>query len=133
MSTPSALLKVMIDAARKAARGLTRDFGELAELQVSRKGPADYVSAADMKAEQVLFDVARYQVRNMLMSNPGAIAPVVYGGKVRAVAVTEPNDGNVGLIVPKDSPHVATLGLGANTVVLEYQPVVHRLRLSASP
>ena len=33
----------------------------------------------------------------------------------------------------EDSPHVATLGLGANTVVLEYQPVVHRLRLSASP
>ena len=32
-----------------------------------------------------------------------------------------------------DSPHVATLGLGANTVVLEYQPVVHRLRLAASP
>ena len=31
------------------------------------------------------------------------------------------------------SPHVANLGLGANTVVLEYQPVVHRLRLSASP
>ena len=31
------------------------------------------------------------------------------------------------------SPHVLTLGLGANTVVLEYQPVVHRLRLSASP
>ncbi|HEX4199135.1 MAG TPA: inositol monophosphatase family protein [Caulobacteraceae bacterium] len=56
MSTPSALLKVMIDAARKAARGLTRDFGELGELQVSRKGPADYVSAADHKAELVLFD-----------------------------------------------------------------------------
>jgi myo-inositol-1(or 4)-monophosphatase len=56
MSTPSALVKVMIDAARKAARGLTRDFGELAELQVSRKGPADYVSAADLKAEQVLFE-----------------------------------------------------------------------------
>src|ERR1700733_526086 len=46
----------MIDAARKAARGLTRDFGELAELQVSRKGPADYVTAADLKAEQVLFE-----------------------------------------------------------------------------
>jgi myo-inositol-1(or 4)-monophosphatase len=56
MSTPSALIKVMSDAVRKAARGLTRDFGELAELQVSRKGPADYVSAADMKAEQVLFE-----------------------------------------------------------------------------
>ena len=56
MSTPTALVKVMIDAVRKAAKGLTRDFGELSELQVSKKGPADYVSAADMKAEQVLFD-----------------------------------------------------------------------------
>ena len=34
---------------------------------------------------------------------------------------------------PEGSPHVETLGLGANTVVLEYQPVVHRLRLAASP
>ena len=56
MSTPTALVKVMIDAVRKAAKGLTRDFGELAELQVSKKGPADYVSAADLKAEQVLIE-----------------------------------------------------------------------------
>ena len=56
MTTPTTLVKVMIDAARKAARGLTRDFGELEQLQVSKKGPADYVSAADMKAEQVLFE-----------------------------------------------------------------------------
>jgi myo-inositol-1(or 4)-monophosphatase len=56
VTTPTTLVKVMIDAARKAARGLSRDFGELAELQVSKKGPADYVSAADIKAEQVLFE-----------------------------------------------------------------------------
>ena len=56
MFAPSALIKVMIDAARKAARGLVRDFGEVAELQVSKKGPADFVSAADIKAEQVLFE-----------------------------------------------------------------------------
>jgi myo-inositol-1(or 4)-monophosphatase len=56
VTTPTTLVKVMIDAARKAARGLTRDFGELGELQVSKKGPADYVSAADHKAEQVLFE-----------------------------------------------------------------------------
>jgi myo-inositol-1(or 4)-monophosphatase len=56
MFAPSALIKVMTDAVRKAARGLVRDFGEVAELQVSRKGPADYVSAADTKAEQVLFE-----------------------------------------------------------------------------
>ncbi len=56
MTTPSALLKVMIDAARKAGRKLARDFGEVAELQVSKKGPADFVSAADLKAEQVVFE-----------------------------------------------------------------------------
>lgn len=56
MTTPTTLLKVMIDAVRKAARGLTRDFGEVAELQVSKKGAGDYVSAADIKAEQVLFE-----------------------------------------------------------------------------
>jgi myo-inositol-1(or 4)-monophosphatase len=56
VTTPSALIKVMSDAVRKAARGLTRDFGEVAELQVSKKGPGDYVSAADLKAEQVLFE-----------------------------------------------------------------------------
>ena len=56
MTTPSALLKVTIDAVRKAARGLTRDFGEVSELQVTKKGAADFVSAADLKAEQTLFE-----------------------------------------------------------------------------
>jgi myo-inositol-1(or 4)-monophosphatase len=52
----SALIKVMTDAARKAGRALARDFGEVAELQVSKKGAADYVSAADLKSEQTLFE-----------------------------------------------------------------------------
>ena len=56
MISQSALLRVMSDAARKAARGLNRDFGELAELQVARKAPADFVSAADLRAEQILFE-----------------------------------------------------------------------------
>jgi myo-inositol-1(or 4)-monophosphatase len=50
----SALLNVMIKAARKAARGLKRDFGEVEHLQVSLKGPANFVTAADRKAEEVL-------------------------------------------------------------------------------
>jgi myo-inositol-1(or 4)-monophosphatase len=49
-------MKVMVDAARKAGRALARDFGEVAELQVSKKGAADYVSAADLKAEQTIFE-----------------------------------------------------------------------------
>ena len=50
----SALLNVMIGAARKAARALKRDFGELEKLQVSMKGPANFVSAADRRAEETL-------------------------------------------------------------------------------
>ena len=50
----SPLMTVMTDAVMKAARGLKRDFGEVENLQVSRKGPGDFVSAADRKAETVL-------------------------------------------------------------------------------
>ncbi len=52
----SALLNVMIKAARKAGRTLKRDFGEVENLQVSLKGPANFVTAADRKAEAVLRD-----------------------------------------------------------------------------
>lgn len=54
MATRSPLLNVMVRAAEKAARKLKRDFGEVENLQVSRKGPADFVSAADQRAERVL-------------------------------------------------------------------------------
>jgi len=50
----SALINVMTAAARKAARGLKRDFGEVEKLQVSLKGPANFVSAADKRAEEIL-------------------------------------------------------------------------------
>ena len=50
----SALLNVMIAAARKAARALKRDFGEVEKLQVSLKGPANFVSSADRRAEETL-------------------------------------------------------------------------------
>ncbi|MEJ2373959.1 MAG: inositol monophosphatase family protein [Pseudolabrys sp.] len=51
----SALLNVMIAAARKAGRALKRDFGEVEHLQVSLKGPANFVSAADRRAEETLY------------------------------------------------------------------------------
>ena len=52
----SALLNVMIAAARKTARTLKRDFGEVENLQVSLKGPANFVSAADRRAEETLYE-----------------------------------------------------------------------------
>ncbi len=50
----SANINVMDQAARKAARHLIRDFGEVEQLQVSIKGPGDFVSAADQKTEKIL-------------------------------------------------------------------------------
>jgi myo-inositol-1(or 4)-monophosphatase len=54
MATRSALVNVMIRAADKAARGLRRDFGEVEQLQVSLKGPGNFVSTADHRAEKIL-------------------------------------------------------------------------------
>jgi len=54
MPVRSAMLNVMIKAAEKAARGLKRDFNEVENLQVSRKGPGDFVSVADRRAEDTI-------------------------------------------------------------------------------
>ena len=50
----TALMNVMVQAALKAGRGLARDFGEVENLQVSLKGPGDFVSAADRRADETL-------------------------------------------------------------------------------
>ena len=52
-------INVMQRAARKAGRSLLHDFGEVEQLQVSRKGPSDFVSTADMKAEKIEFSIGR--------------------------------------------------------------------------
>ncbi|NTU77455.1 MAG: inositol monophosphatase [Alphaproteobacteria bacterium] len=54
MAVRPALINVMAKAAEKAAKGLKRDFGEVEHLQVSRKGPADFVSTADLQAQKIL-------------------------------------------------------------------------------
>ena len=56
MVSHSGLITVMTRAARKAAPRLRRDFNEVEQLQVSRKGPADFVSQADQRAEQTIFE-----------------------------------------------------------------------------
>ncbi len=55
MSKPSPVGAVMIAAARAAGRSLARDFGEVENLQVSKKGPADFVSNADHRAEEIIY------------------------------------------------------------------------------
>ena len=56
MNSISANLNIMIKAAEKASRALIRDFGEVEKLQVSIKGPNDFVSNADLKAEKIIIE-----------------------------------------------------------------------------
>jgi myo-inositol-1(or 4)-monophosphatase len=52
-------MNVMIAAARKAGRGLARDFGEIEQLQVSVKGPGNFVTAADHRSEETIYRSCR--------------------------------------------------------------------------
>ena len=56
MNTISPNLNIMIRASQKASKNLIRDFGELEKLQVSVKGPSDFVSNADTKAEKIIIE-----------------------------------------------------------------------------
>ncbi len=56
MAAKSPIMNVMMRASEKAARSLLRDFNEVEHLQVSRKGPSDFVSAADRRSEELIFN-----------------------------------------------------------------------------
>ena len=127
MSTPSALLKVMSVAARKAARGLNRDFGELAELQVSRKGAADFVSAADIKAEQSLFE-------SLTKARPGygflgEERGMVEGTDKTHTWIVDPLDGTTNFLhaIPHFAINIALQREGAVVAAVTYNPVSNEL------
>ena len=56
MKSISANLNIIIKAAEKTSKALIRDFGEIEKLQVSIKGPTDFVSNADLKAEKIIIE-----------------------------------------------------------------------------
>lgn len=92
----SALMNVMMTAARKAGRSLNRDFGEVEQLQVSVKGPANFVSAADHRAEDIIFnELSRarpdYQ---FLMEERG----IVHGNDATHRWIVDPLDGTTNFL-----------------------------------
>lgn len=64
MATRSPAINVMVKAAMKATRQLLHDFNEVEQLQVSKKGPADFVSNADTAAENTIVDELKYARRD---------------------------------------------------------------------
>ena len=66
MNSISPNLNLMIKACEKASKILIRDFGELENLQVSKKGPTDFVTNSDKKTEKVLIDELTKNKKNIL-------------------------------------------------------------------
>ena len=127
VSTQSALLKVMFDAARKAARGLNRDFGELGELQVSRKAPADFVSAADLKAEQTLFEAL--EKARPGYSFMGEERGLIEGTDKTHTWIVDPLDGTTNFLhaIPHFAINIALQREGAIVAAVTYNPITNEL------
>jgi len=130
MSMFSGLVRVMERAARKAGGRLRRDFGEVEHLQVSRKGPADFVSKADMRAERTLYD-------ELIHARPdwGFVleeAGIIEGDENKPRWIVDPLDGTSNFLhgiphfaisIAVQEPRLDGKGWGDVTAALVYHPV----------
>jgi myo-inositol-1(or 4)-monophosphatase len=123
----SALLNVMIAAARKAARALKRDFGEVEKLQVSMKGPANFVSAADKRAEETLY-------QELIKARPGYGFLGEEGGRREGTDKTntwivDPLDGTTNFLhgIPQFAISIALERDGAVVAGLVYNPATEEM------
>ncbi len=126
----SALIRVMERAARKAGQRLRRDFGEVEHLQVSRKGPADFVTKADQASERTLYD-------ELGKARPGWGFLLEEGGDIpgdpdKPRWVIDPLDGTSNFIhglphfaisIAAQEPRLDGKGWGEVTAALVYQPL----------
>lgn len=130
MSAISGLIRVMERAARKAGQRLRRDFGEVEHLQVSRKGPADFVSKADQAAERTLWEELRAARPDwgFLLEEAGEIE----GDPGKPRWVVDPLDGTSNFLhgiphfaisIAVQEPKLDGSGWGEVTAGLIYQPM----------
>ena len=123
----SPALNVMIAAARKAGRGLIRDFGELENLQISKKGPADFVSTADSRTERIL-------IEELTKARPGYGFLLEEGGAVEGRDKThrfiiDPIDGTTNFLhgIPQFAISIALEREGQLVSGLVFNPVTDEM------
>ena len=128
MPSHSGLLTIMERAARKAAPRLRRDFNEVQQLQVSRKGPADFVSQADQRAEQTIYEELSHARPDwgFLMEERGEVA----GDPSKPRFIVDPLDGTSNFLhgIPHFAISIAVedvtpAGKREITTALVYQPL----------
>ncbi|HEY2444162.1 MAG TPA: inositol monophosphatase family protein [Rhizomicrobium sp.] len=123
----SPALNVMTTAARKAGRGLIRDFGEIENLQVSLKGPADFVSTADQRTERIL-------VQELSKARPGYQFLVEESGAIEGPDkshrfIVDPLDGTTNFLhgVPHFAISIALEREGQLVSAVVYNPVTDEM------
>ncbi|MFC3052704.1 inositol monophosphatase family protein [Kordiimonas pumila] len=127
MARRSPLINVMVSALMKASRGLRRDFGEVEHLQVSMKGPADFVSLADQRAEKTIYEElsnARPDF-GFLMEEGGEIK----GKREDIRFIVDPLDGTTNFLhgVPHFAMTIAVEERGEITAGVIYAPLTDEL------
>ncbi|MCR4267249.1 inositol monophosphatase family protein [Nitratireductor sp. ZSWI3] len=123
----SAIINVMVSAAMKAGRSLSRDFGEVQNLQVSLKGPGDYVSQADRKAEEIIHaELARARPGySFLMEESGTVE----GDDPQHRWIVDPLDGTTNFLhgIPVFSISIALERQGQIVAGVIYNPAMDEL------
>lgn len=123
----SAIINVMVQAAMKAGRSLSRDFGEVQNLQVSLKGPGDYVSQADRRAEEIIFtELAKARPSySFLMEERGEVA----GDDDQHRFIVDPLDGTTNFLhgIPMFSVSIALERQGQLAAAVIYNPAMDEL------
>ena len=120
----------MEKAARKAGGKLRRDFGEVEHLQVSRKGPADFVSKADQVAERTIYDELLYARPDwgFVLEEGG----IIEGDPDKPRWVIDPLDGTSNFLhgiphfaisIAVQEPKLDGSGWGEVTAAVVYQPI----------
>jgi myo-inositol-1(or 4)-monophosphatase len=123
----SALLNVMVQAARKAGRSLKRDFGEVEKLQVSRKGPGNFVTAADRRAEEILYaELEKARPGYAFLGEEGGVRP---GSDTTHRWIVDPLDGTTNFLhgIPQFAVSIGLERDGVLVAGVIYNPATDEL------
>ena len=126
MATRSALINVMHKAATVASRNMLRDFGEVENLQVSRKGPADFVSRVDTNAERII--KAELQKARPDWGFEMEESGITTGADPDAPSwIVDPLDGTTNFLhgIPHFAISIAVRDKGKITAALVFDPLRH--------
>jgi len=127
MNSISSNLNIMIKACEKASKTLIRDFGEVEKLQVSKKGPTDFVTNADMKAERIILDeLKKARPKYSIISEENGIEN---NKDIDNTWIVDPIDGTVNFL--HGVPHFAiSIGLKSQNEIISgiiFDPIKNEL------